>query len=286
MRDWSTRSFLPMLTSLSLMFVAAPAMAQGLSLNATASDTLGDVSAEAPSDRWRYTVGLGMAVVPDYEGSENYEPVPLPVARVQKGYRYGQLFGLKVSSNLVQHPNYRAGPVLNFRPKRNDVENDNVANQAAVDEALEIGVKLGYDLQLDDGVLGAELELVQDVIDGHDGGLITPEINYRRPLGDHWSMRLATSITYATDHYMNSYFSVSPLEAARTGLPAFDADAGIKDVSVKIGLGYEITESWGLGVIGGYKRLLNDAEDSPITKVGDKHQFIVGLYITYSWSGQ
>ena len=213
MRDCGARSCLLILTSLSLMFVAAPAMAESLTLNAGASDALRYVSAEAPSDRWRYTVGLGAAVVPDYEGSENYELVPLPVARVQKGYRYGQLFGLKLSSNLVQHPNYRAGLVLNFRPKRNDVENNNVAKQNAVDEALEVGVQLGYDLQLDDGVLGAQLELVQDAIDGHDGGLITPEINYRRPLGDQWTMRLATSITYATHHYMNSYFGVSPLEA-------------------------------------------------------------------------
>ena len=260
-------------------------MAKGLTLNAGASDALG-VSAEAPSDRWRYTVGLGAAVVPDYEGSENYELVPLPVARVQKGYRYGQLFGLKLSSNLVQHPNYRAGLVLNFRPKRNDVENNNVAKQNAVDEALEVGVQLGYDLQLDDGVLGAQLELVQDAIDGHDGGLITPEINYRRPLGDQWTMRLATSITYATHHYMNSYFGVSPLESERTGLATYEADEGIKDVSLNITLGYEINESWGLGIAAGYKRLLNDAEDSPITDVGNKHQFITGVYITYSWSGQ
>ena len=124
MRGWGLWACLPIVAGLSLMLLAAPAVAQGLTFDTEVPDTLGHVSGEAPPDRWRYTVGLGVAVVPDYEGSDDYEPAPLPVARIQKGHRYGQLFGLKLSSNLLEHPNFRAGPVVNFRQKRDNVKNN------------------------------------------------------------------------------------------------------------------------------------------------------------------
>jgi outer membrane protein len=258
----------------------------GLQLNPAVSESLGHVSAGAPTDRWRYTAGLGVAVVPDYEGSNDYELAPLPVARIQRGYRYGQLFGLKLTSNLLQHPNFRVGPVVNYRPSRDNVENNQVDQQKNIGQVLELGVQVGYELGLDGGILGAKVEVVVDAIDGHDGWLFTPEINYRRPLGERWNMSLATSVTYATDHYMNTYFSVDPRLSAKSGLPKYDASADLKDVGLNIALGYEITESWGLGMIGGYKRLLREAENSPITQVGSANQFIAGVFLTYSWSSR
>ncbi len=284
MRDRNVWACLPILTGLLLMFVTAPAAAQGIGIDAGASDSLGDVSG-GPSDRWRYTLGLGAVAVPDYEGSDDYEPRPLPIARIQKGHRYGQLFGAKLTSNLIPHPNYRLGPVVNYRGERDDVDNGAVDKLSDVDAALEVGAQMGYDHKLGGGVIGAEVEWVHDVADGHDGWLLTPEIHYRRPLGDRWKFNLAVSTTYASEDYMETYFSVTPGDAAKSGLPVFGASDGFKDVSVNVALAYDITERWDLGVIGSWKRLLNDAEDSPVTKVGDENQFIAGLFVTYSWMG-
>ena len=64
---------------------------------------------EAP-ENWKWTVGLGVGVAPDYEGSEDYDPVPIPLARAEKGHRNVELLGLQVSSNLIDHPNWRLGP--------------------------------------------------------------------------------------------------------------------------------------------------------------------------------
>ncbi len=138
---------------------------------------------------------------------------------------------------------------------------------------------------LDGGVIGAEVEWVHDVADGHDGWLLTPEIHYRRPLGDRWKFNIAASTTWASDDYMETYFSVTPGDAAKSGLPVFGASDGFKDVSVNVALAYGFNENWNLGVIGSWKRLLNDAEDSPVTKVGDENQFIAGLFVTYAWMG-
>ncbi len=117
MRDRSVWACLPILASLFSMFMVMPASAQGIGIDSgAAGDSLGPTG--EVSDRWHYTLGLGAVAVPDYEGSEDYEAAPLPVTRAQKGYQYGQLFGLKITSNLIPHPNFRLGPVINFRGER------------------------------------------------------------------------------------------------------------------------------------------------------------------------
>ena len=240
---------------------------------------------EGPTDNWHYTLGLGAAAVPDYEGSEDYKAAPLPIARATKGYQYGQLFGGKVTSNLIPHPNFRAGLVLDYIPKRDDVENNRVDNLKTVDASLMVGGLVGYDLHLNPGTLGFEVELTHDVIDGNDGWLLQPEVRYRRKLSEDWGLHVASTLTYASDNYMDSYFSISAADSARSGLPTYDASDGIKDVGVNMALTYSFTEHWAVGGIVAYKRLLNDAEDSPVTKVGDENQYVAGLFFTYSWQG-
>ena len=117
MRDRSVWARLPILAGLFLMLVTTPASAQVSVDTGAAPDSVVQV-AEAASDKWRYTVGLGAVAVPDYEGSEDYEAAPLPVARIQKGHQYGNLFGTKLTSNLIPHPNFRLGPVVNYRGER------------------------------------------------------------------------------------------------------------------------------------------------------------------------
>ncbi len=51
--------------------MAAPAPAQVADVGGTA-----DVEEPAPAQVWRFTVGLGAAVVPDYAGSDDYTRSP------------------------------------------------------------------------------------------------------------------------------------------------------------------------------------------------------------------
>ena len=261
--------------------LAAPAAAQNW-LGIEAPETLGEPG-KAPSDDWRFTVGLGAATVPDYEGSEDYEAAPVPVLRAQTGYQYGQIFGGKLTSNLLPHPNFRLGLVADFIPERDDVDNNQVDALRKVDAALMVGGLVGYDLHLDGGTLGFEFEATHDVADGNDGYLLTPRVRYRRTLGDDWLVHLATSLTYASDDYMETYFSITPADSARSGLPTFNASDGIKDVGLNTALAYRFTENWSVGGFASWKRLLNDADDSPVTRVGNENQYALGLFVAYSW---
>ena len=91
------------------------------------------------------------------------------------------------------------------------------------------------------------------------------------------------STTYASANYMESYFSVTPAQAAASGahLSAFDANAGFKDVSFDVGATYQLTRRWKARGSVGYSRLVNDAADSPVTADPNQFSAMVGLAYTF-----
>ena len=172
-----------------------------------------------------------------------------------------------------------------YIPQRDDVDNNQVDRLKTVDASLMLGGLVGYDLQLDPGTLGFEVDWTHDVIDGNSGWLLQPQIRYRQKFAKDWGLNLGTSLSYASSDCMDAYFSISPADSVRSGLPIYNASDGIKDVGVTAALTYDVTDNWTVGGLLGYKRLMNDAQDSPVTKVGDENQYVAGLFFTYSWQG-
>ena len=52
-------------------------------------------------------------------------------------------------------------------------------------------------------------------------------------------------------------------------------------MGANLSLSYLITPHWDVTGIGAYRRLLNDAEDSPVTKEGSANQWYGGLLFNY-----
>ena len=234
-------------------------------------------------------LGLGVGAAPDYEGGDDYEAVPIPLARVQKGERFGELRGLHVTSNLLNHPNWRVGPSLNFRDGYNDVDDDDVDDLDNRGSSFEMGLKGGYVFSMEELVgpnaaLDLSLEFLHDVTDGHTGFLFTPSATLATPVASKWNLVAGLETTFASGSYMSHFFSVNAEEAARTGLDDEDADAGMKDVALNFGAVYQITDNWDFNILAQYKRMLGDAEDSPVVDdVGDANQFFGGVVISYGW---
>jgi outer membrane protein len=259
------------------------AAAQDLTFDAGTTEGAGAVTAAEPPRAWKYTLGLGVAAVPEYEGAEDYEGAPVPIGRMQNGYRYGQVFGTKFSSNVADDPNLRFGPVANVRANRDDVENDRVDALSDVDTALEVGAQAGYEGSIPDGTLGVEVEWLYDIVDSHGGWLLKPQIMYTSQVAPNLNFGTSGFFNYASKDYVDTYFSVGPADSAASGLPTFDGDSGVKDFGVEAGFSYGLGRSWRAGGFGTWKRLVGDAADSPITDEGSKNQFTAGLYLTYSW---
>ena len=235
---------------------------------------------DASAEEWNFTIGLGAGVAPDYEGSDDYEAVPIPFVRADFGARFVELSGTTLRANVLTHPTFSAGPVINVRGERDDVEEDAVDDLDQVDTAVELGAFAEVFYQ---GWLG-NLTVTQDVADGHDGMLVSLSGGFLLPLSPQLALTTLVSGTYADDDYMDSYFGIGVGDAIASGLDEFDADAGVKDIGLTFELAYEYSSSWGVTGTASYQRLLDDAADSPVVDdVGDENQFLGGVVVSYSF---
>lgn len=85
-------------------------------------------------------MGLGVGAGPNYEGSEDYEPLPLgSFSAVRDDNLSVEVRGPRASGNLVPKSIVRAGAVLQYRFERDDVENDQIGDLEDVGGTLELG---------------------------------------------------------------------------------------------------------------------------------------------------
>jgi outer membrane protein len=226
-------------------------------------------------------LGLGIAANPDYEGSEDYTAVPIPYASVNwSNHMSINLFGNKAKVNLIPSPIWKAGVIGEYIPERSDVDNNKVDKLKDVDTSFMLGGFFGFEYNY----WSASIEAMQDVADGNDGAIVRLNGGYKIPIDQSLNFSLGAFTTWADEDYMSSYFSIDGANSARSGLKTYDADAGLKDVGLNLLASYKPWEHWGFMGLAGYKRLLNDAADSPVVDdEGDKNQFSVGALVFYKF---
>ena len=238
-----------------------------------------------PSQGTHYTLGAGVGVAPDYEGSDDYELVPLWNLRVDNLYNpntFVQIIGPRLRSNFLPDPHWRLGIDGQFIKKRDHVHDNAVDDLQSVDPSVMLGVIGGYDFFDDPRQdLALEIEARQDVANGN-GFLGTMRGVYSTQLSTSWRLNTTIEGTWASSDYMDAYFSIDANNAARSGLKQYNADAGFKDVAFGGTLTYRFAERWSISGLATYTRLVGDAADSPVVKdAGDENQWFGGTLINY-----
>jgi MipA family protein len=237
----------------------------------------------------RNFVSLALGVVPDYTGSDDYV---IGVAPSFKWHfdgteRYARLLATEFSANIVNSRTWTFGPLMNYRFGRDDVEDAAVDRLREIDSGFELGAFAGWTW-----IAGADprqrfnatLQYLHDVSGDHDGYLITAATRYWHPVSRPLTLTLGASTTYGSGNYMRTFFGIDADNSARSGLPVFGAESGIRDVRISPGLVYSFSPSWHLGAGFIYSRLIGDAEDSPVVATrGSANQFFAGAGIVYAW---
>lgn len=238
----------------------------------------------------KWTVGGGVAGAPDYEGSDDYEAVPLFVARWARddgvfveALPNDDLGGYGVRLNMIGDSPLILGPIINYRGRRSDVKDDDVDQLDNVGTSWELGAFIGFNWE----GWNVITQVVHDAADGHDGGLISLGGGYSSALSGgwrKWNWGVRASTAWASNNYMDSYFSINGSNSLASGLDQFEADAGFKDAGLGLSLGRQFYDKWLVTGAFSYKRLLNDAKDSPVTDdAGKADQFAGGLLISYTF---
>lgn len=224
--------------------------------------------AAAPGDAtgWKFTVGGGAFVGPDYSGSDDYEVRAAPVLKVQKDNFYIKTDGPGVRANVVPHGRFELGPVLRYGGGRDDVEDAVVDRLPDVDDAFWVGVFAAFKVPGVFGerdVLGFEVEAVE-ATSSDNGAVVKLGVDYGRKVTQRLMLGVGLSTSYVDGDYADTYFSVSAAGAAASGLARYDAGSGFRDATLSLTGRFAVTESIGIGAIAGVSRLLGDAADSPV----------------------
>ena len=225
--------------------------------------------------------GVGVGFAPDYIGSDDFRIAAAPIGRASWGNRYLEVVANFASANVLDHPNWKVGPAGTFRPSRDDVDDAAVRRLPDVDAALELGGFLAYETNLRGEPrrrLRVGASLAHDVTGAHDGYVASASVRKWFPVAQFAAVGVSLGTSYGSGNYADSYFSVTPGGAAASGLQAFDADAGFRDVRATAMFVQPVSPRILLGVGALYGRLLGDAGDSPIVgERGSRDQFIFGL---------
>lgn len=232
--------------------------------------------------------GGGLGIINAYPGSDGFIFGGLPVAMMSlEGERYVQLLGTYLSANVVDDPHFRFGPVANYRFGRKDVDDPVVAQVHEVDGAVELGLSVGGEWIFDEDVRHrayAGVDLTFDVTGSYGGYFLDLYARYWLPVSRAIDIGLGVSTNYGSKSYMDEFFGITPDDSARSGLPAFGADAGVQAIEITPMVMVHLSESWHAGIGGRYSRLLSDAANSPIVRQrGSADQFVAGVGLGYAW---
>ena len=244
----------------------------------------------------RNVVGLGAFAVPDYYGSSNYQAAAAPVLHYNFGTdQYIRVLGPEITANLLPRKDWRAGPLLRWRMRRDDDADDEVvARMRPVATATEVGAFVAYHMPLTQGQPLHKLVFSADVVGNtnnvYDGATGNLRVNYVHPFPQQvGGMQLVGTIGFglffASKDFNRTYFGIQGddllLFPERGGVP-YDPDPSVTSIKIPFSLTSQLNPEWLMTVGGRYERLLDDAKDSPLVRDrGDADQWTVGIAFSY-----
>ena len=230
-------------------------------------------------------LGLAVASVPDYWGSNDYKGAVAPIARYQfSGTEYYlSWMGPTITANLIDDSSWHAGPLLRFRGARDDsVHDDVVKRMDKVDAVVEAGGFIDYILPLSNEK-GHALVFGADVEGSKNGTEANLKVTYKHPFSEVLAGSIGVGMTYGNDKLAETYFGVtSAHDVAVFGGQRHDASAGIVSWNVPVIVTYRYTPNWTfLGVVR-FEQLQGDAKDSlVVSQRGDRNQAVAGVGFSY-----
>ncbi len=225
---------------------------------------------------WNYTLGAGVGYAPTYEGSDEYDALPVPVVNIE--YKDG-LFFTNTSNGIGSYPlrgeNYKVGASIGYAGGRNeDDDRKNLRGMGDVDASATANFLAEYDLG------PAQLAgKVSTALSGDYGTTAELKVGSRYWVSEKIILSGSIGTKWADEEHMSNYFGVSSAQSTRSGYSRYDAESGFKSVGFSVGATYRITDHWNTNLTFKGDQLVGDAADSPIVK----DDFVPSVFLTTSY---
>jgi outer membrane scaffolding protein for murein synthesis (MipA/OmpV family) len=254
-------------------------------------------SPEDISNRDSLTIGAGAAIVPDYEGSDDYRVIPAGAIR---GKYKGIAFSTRGTYLYVDFIPQRGkvdfdlGPIVGARfNSRRHIDDDIVKLLPRRKTAIEVGGFAGmtfHGLTNPYDALAVRVDVLHDVGSAHKSTIISPNIDFSTPLSRTTYAGISLGAEFVTGKYADYYYSITPADSLATGgvLPVFNAGGGMKNWKAGLLLNQSLTGDLlgGLSIFGAgqYSRLVGDFKRSPIvSQRGSAGQWVGAVGLAYTW---
>jgi outer membrane protein len=259
--------------------------------------------AQEAQDRSSLTVGIGVASVPTYEGSDDSRMIFGPQLRGKvKDYAFftrgPALFFDAIPNRDDSGIDFQLGPVVGVRMERTSRKQINDSAVEALgkrDTAIELGGyvgigKTGIITSAYDN-LSARVAVTKDVGGAHESYIVTPAIEYFTPLSIRSFAGIGVSADYVGKKFGRYYSDIDAAGSLASGLPVYTrggADSGFRRVNANLTGGYslsgDIRKGWVVVGMVGYSRMLGRYADSPVVAIaGSKDQFIGAIGVGYTF---
>lgn len=277
-----------LLMAAALGAIATPAYAQSTATDTTLPD---------PNDQSdTFTIGAGGAILPDYEGSNDYRFIPAVAARGRvSGYSFftrGTYLYVDAIPRGAGKLDFDAGPIVGVRFNRTGkIKDDFVDRLPSLNKAFEVGGFVGvtaHGLTSPYDALSVRVDVVKDIGDAHESTVISPTIDFGTPLSRTTYVGASVSADWVGGGYANYYYSISPEDSLRSGLRTYDADGGYKGWKAGLLANQSLTGdlTHGLSLFGAvtYSRLAGDFKRSPIVNDrGSASQWFAAVGLGYTF---
>jgi outer membrane protein len=271
--------------------IASPAFAQS---EPTASAL---PSPEEVASTDSITVAAGAAIVPDYEGSDDYRIIPAGAIRGKVGGISFNTRGTYLFVDVVPGTGkveFDAGPIVGVRlNSRKKIDDDIVKLLPKRKTAFEAGGFAGvslHGLTNPYDTLAFRVDVLHDFGKAHKSTTLSPNVEFTTPLSRTTYVGLNVGAEFVSNKYADYYFSLTPADSVRTGgvLSPFNASGGMKNWKTGLllnqSLSGDLLHGFSLFGLGQYSRLVGDFRRSPIVRDrGSASQWIGALGLAYTW---
>ncbi|GEK67972.1 MipA/OmpV family protein [Paracoccus denitrificans] len=230
-------------TSISLARLCAAAFALGCA---------GAASQAMAQDRMIF--GLGAASAPEYQGSDQQSARAIPLIDIARGPFFMNLRN-GIGAYPLEYGDFRFGTSIVYIPGFD-------LPHALGEVSGSAGARLFTDWER--GGVNATFGVTRAVSGDLEGTLVDASLSYRHNVTPKLTLIPVIGTTWSDSDYTNSYFGVTPAQAAAAGISSFSPGGGFKDVSIGLTANYRVTERVNLTASATMSKLLGDAKDSPI----------------------
>lgn len=269
----------------SLVFAASAIALPAFAADLAAPPAMEPVAVPpAVESGWIVSIGAKLVVQPEWPGSNEYTVWPLPTISVRDpgAPEVWASPDDSFSIGLFGNEWVRVGVVGGFESDRDKSDDRRLRGLKPIDWAIEAG---GFIEIWPVEWLRARAELRHGFIggDGLIADLALDGVFRSAP----WTFAIGPRASFASDDYMRTYFGITSKEAVKSPFfkNPYKPDGGLKSAGAAASISYDWDGGWRTTVFGGWNRLLDDAEKSPIVRrIGDENQFFAGVGVSYQFN--